>query len=274
VLDRWVFCLMLCRERTVFDLSHVCRERVVYTGMREGDAGSSWDVDELGHGFGQALMELLEAIKGFGPWKFLKSLGFGHFKRRPLSKPKSKPIFWCALKKTKSGSRLGCSSSNVDAGHGVPSCLDLESEAKAPDSPVTTSEDSRHSGCSSTSQVGVSDFLPSARVDVGYGPVLGVDPRMSLEVLGSSPSMFELDVTGPSSTVEVVSGMGSSSEFSSELVLEVLSKLDSSSGTTQKEVVLASLAVTPVFFAQPLFLSAFVWQDGLRRETTLLHRQH
>ncbi len=79
---------------------------------------------------------------------------------------------------------------------------------------------------------------------------------------------------GTSSAVEVVLGMGSSSEFSSELVLEVLSKLDSSSGTTQKEVVLASLAVTPVFFAQPLFLSAFVWQDGLRRETTLLHRQH
>lgn len=72
---------------------------------------------------------------------------------------------------------------------------------------------------------------PSASVDAGYGPVLGVDPRMLLEVLGSSPSMSKRDVTGPSSAVEVVSGMGSSLEFSSELVLKVMTGLDSSSGT-------------------------------------------
>jgi hypothetical protein len=41
--------------------------------------------------FGQALRELLEAFKGLGHWKFLKSVGFGRFKRRPLLKPKSKP---------------------------------------------------------------------------------------------------------------------------------------------------------------------------------------
>jgi hypothetical protein len=72
--------------------------------------------------FGHALRELLEAIKGFGLWRFLKSLGFGHFKRRPLRKPKSKPI-WYALKKTKPGSR---GSLDMDVGHGVPSPPVLE----------------------------------------------------------------------------------------------------------------------------------------------------
>jgi hypothetical protein len=157
--------------------------------------------------FGRALRELLEAIKRFGPWRFLKSLVFGHFKRRPLCKPKSKPI-WCALKKTEPGSHSDCSSLDVDAGHGIPSCLVLAPEAKALVSPVTTSEYSYRSGCS-----------------LGYGPVLGVDQRMSPGVLGSSLSMFERNVTGPSSAAEVASGMGSSSEFSFDLV-------DSSSGTT------------------------------------------
>lgn len=58
------------------------------------------------------------------------------------------------------------------------------------------------------------------RVDAGYGPVLGVDPRMSSEVLGSSPLMFERDVTRPSLVNDVVFGMGSSLEFYSELVLD------------------------------------------------------
>jgi hypothetical protein len=53
-----------------------------------------------------------------------------------LRKPKSKPIFWCALKKTKPGSHSGCSSSDVDAGHGVLSSPNLAPEANAPDSPV------------------------------------------------------------------------------------------------------------------------------------------
>lgn len=44
-------------------------------------------------------------------------------------------------------------------------------------------------------------------------------------------------------------------------------------GSSPAEVVLASPAVTPVFSAQPLFLSALVRQDGLRSETTLLGTQ-
>jgi hypothetical protein len=89
---------------------------------------------------------------------------------------------------------------------------------------------------------------PSASVDARYGPILGVDLRMSPEVLGSSPSMSERNVTRPSSAAEVVSGMGSSLKFSSDL-------MDSSLRTTQKEVVLASPEVTLVLSGQPLFLS-------------------
>jgi hypothetical protein len=213
--------------------------------------------------FGQALKEIMEAFKRFGPWKFLKSLGYGHFKRRPLRKPRSKPIFRCALKKTKPASHLDCSSSGMDAGHGALSSPDLALEAKALDPPATTFEDSCHSGCSLTSQVGAGDSPPSASVDASYGLVLGVDPRMSLEVLGSSLSRSERDVTGRSSVVEVVSGMGSTTELSFELVLEVVTGLDSSPGTIQKDS-------SPVFSAQPLFLSVLVQQDWLRSETNLL----
>jgi len=161
----------------------------------------------------------------------------------------------------------------VDAGHKVLSSLDLASEAKAPDSPTTTSKDSCRSECCPTSQVGPGDSPPSARVDAGYGLVLGVDLRMSPEVLGSSSSKHECDVIGPSSAAKVVSGMGSSSEFSPEFVLEVLSCLYSSQGTTQKEVVLTSPAVTPVFSAHPL--SCLLWFSKMgfgRRLPCLLHR--
>jgi hypothetical protein len=44
-------------------------------------------------------------------------------------------------------------------------------------------------------------------------------------------------------------------------------------GSSPAEVLLASSAVTPVFSAQPLFLSALVQQDGLQSETTLLGTQ-
>jgi hypothetical protein len=92
----------------------------------------------------------------------------------------------------------------VDEGHEGPNSLDLAPEAKAPDYPATTSEDSHRGGCSPSSQVGASDSPPSASVDAKYGLVLGVDPHMLPEVLGSSPSMFERDVIGPSSAAEVL----------------------------------------------------------------------
>lgn len=66
--------------------------------------------------FGQALRELMQDLKGVGPWKILKSLGHGHSKRRPWRKTKCKTIFRCALKKFNTGSV-----STVDAGHRVPS---------------------------------------------------------------------------------------------------------------------------------------------------------
>jgi len=87
----------------------------------------------------------------------------------------------------------------VDEGHGGPNSLDLAPEAKAPDYLATTSD-----GCSPSSQVGACDSPPSASVDAKYGPVLGVDPHMSPEVLGSTPSMFEHDVIGPFSAAEVL----------------------------------------------------------------------
>jgi hypothetical protein len=132
---------------------------VVFTGRREGEAGSSWGVDESGPGFWTG------PIKDFGPWRFLKSLGLGHFKRRPLRKPKSKSI-WCTLKKTKPGSHSGCFSLDVDAGHGVPSPPVLVPEAKALVSLATTSEDSRRGGCS-PSQVGAGGSSPSAIRQLG-----------------------------------------------------------------------------------------------------------
>jgi hypothetical protein len=80
-----------------------------------------------------------------------------------VRKPKNKPI-WCALKKTKSGSR---GSLDVDAGHEVPSPQVLAPEAKAPISPATMSKDSCHSGCSPPSHVGAGGSSPSAIWQLG-----------------------------------------------------------------------------------------------------------
>lgn len=106
--------------------------------------------------------------------------------------------------------------------------------SSSPDSPASTSKDSRHA----------SDSPPSVSVDAGYGLVLGVDPWVSPKVLGSSPSVFDHGVNGPSSATEVASGKGPSSEFSFELALEVLTGMDSSPRTTQKEVVVAPPSAT------------------------------
>lgn len=217
-----------------------CKTGAVLRGRREGDVGSAWGMESWTNqilGFGQALRELLEVIKGFGPWKFLKSLGFGCFKRRPLRKPKSNPSSVPSRRRTLVLIQVALSWTWI---HRVPSSLVLALEANAPVSPATTFEDSRRGGCSLPSQIGAGGSSPFAIVDAGHGPVLGGHPRM---VLGSSPSMFERDVTGPSLAAKVVSGMGSSLEFSSDLV-------DSSPRTTQKEVVLASPEVI-----LPLFLS-------------------
>ncbi len=48
---------------------------------------------------------------------------------------------------------------------------------------ITTSEYFHRGGCSSTSQAGAGDSPPSAIVDAGYGPVLGVDLRMLSSVM-------------------------------------------------------------------------------------------
>jgi hypothetical protein len=42
--------------------------------------------------FEQALRELMQDLKGVGPWKILKSLGLGHSKMRPWRKTKRKPF--------------------------------------------------------------------------------------------------------------------------------------------------------------------------------------
>jgi hypothetical protein len=49
--------------------------------------------------FGLALMELLEVIKGFGPWKFLKFLGFTQAQKQThlLVRPQEDEI-WFSLR--------------------------------------------------------------------------------------------------------------------------------------------------------------------------------